>query len=55
MMRAVTTNTLATEAPATTAAEVLLSELDESEPLSPATNEVAADEARAAVDETEID
>jgi hypothetical protein len=55
MVRAVTTRMLATEAPATTAAEVLLSGSEVSESSSPATRDVTAEEARAGVDETEID
>ncbi len=50
-----TTRMLAIEAPATTAAEVLLSESEVSESSSPSTRDVTAEEARAGVDETEID
>jgi hypothetical protein len=58
MMRKVTTRTLATDAPATTAAEVPFRELEESEESElswSAATDVAADDARAGEDETEMD
>jgi hypothetical protein len=55
MMRPVTNSTLMTEALATTAGEVPLCDVDESDSMAPASIDVAAEEGGTEIDETAMD